>query len=148
MLEELAELTGAEPVVVGPVEGVELAVPVDGALPVVELAGADAVMSLLLGVVAVVLLVELGTAAVVPVGLLDEVIEEPETEVEGWLVVDELDAVLLQLSEIIFTESTFSEFMSVESGAPVNWTVCPTCAVRSWVFPVSFQFLPELSTNV
>ena len=64
-------------------------------------------------------------------------------------MVDELDAaVLLQPSEIIFTESTFSELTSVESGAPVTWMVCPKCAVRSCVFPVSFQFLPDLSTNV
>jgi hypothetical protein len=48
----LVPLTGAEPGFVGPVEGVELAVPVAGALPVVVLA---AVLSLL-GVVALVLL--------------------------------------------------------------------------------------------
>jgi len=49
----LVPLTGAEPGFVGPVEGVELAVPVVGALPVVVLL---AVLSLL-GVVALVLLV-------------------------------------------------------------------------------------------
>ena len=57
-------------------------------------------------------------------------------------------ALLLQLSEIIFTESIFSVLMSVLSGEPVTYSVWPTCALKSWVLPVSFQFLPELSTNV
>jgi hypothetical protein len=191
----LVPLTGAEPGFVGPVEGVELAVPVVGALPVVVLL---AVLSLL-GVVALVLLVLLavdpcetvefeavaldweasldgeallvagvalaldagcwaealfaledGWAALLALVSLDELIEEPEEAVEGWLV-EALEfeaALLLQLSEIIFTESTFSVLMSVVSGEPFTCSVCPTCALRSWVFPASFQFLPELSTNV
>jgi hypothetical protein len=161
-----AELIGAEPVLVGPVEGVELAVPVAGALPVVELAGAEAALllaadwddiSVELGVLealeagaAGALLLEAGAEADAELVSVDEVIAEPELAVEGWLEVEELEleAVLLQPSEIIFTESTFKELMSVESGAPVTWSVCPTCALKSWVFPVSFQFLPELSTNV
>lgn len=65
MLEELAELTGAEPVVVGPVEGVELAAPVDGLLPLVELAGAAD-----------------GAGAALAESV-DELIEDPEAAVEG-----------------------------------------------------------------
>ena len=81
---------------------------------------------------------------------VDELIEEPDEEVDGWLV-DALEfeaTLLLQLSEIIFTESTFSVLMSVLSGEPVTCSVWPTCALKSWVLPVSFEFLPELSTNV
>lgn len=79
------------------------------------------------------LLLEAGAEADAELVSVDEAIAEPELAVEGWLEVDalELEAVLLQPSEIIFTESTFKELMSVESGAPVTWRVCPTCALKS-----------------
>lgn len=71
-------------------EGVELAVPVAGALPVVELAGAEAVMSVELGVLealeagaAGALLLEAGAEAEAELVSVDEVIAEPELAVEG-----------------------------------------------------------------
>src|SRR5207248_3886313 len=63
---------------------------------------------------AVVLALDDGCCAEAVVVSVDGVMAELELVLDGWLAVEalELEAALLQLSETILTESTFSELMS------------------------------------
>ncbi len=128
---ELAELAGAaftsvELVLLGVVEASALGCVVSVAVGAVA-AGAVAAGA------ALVLALDDGFCpeAVVEDGSFDGVIgviEELELGATGWLEVEalEFEAALLQLSEIIFTLSTFRVLTSVLSGAPDTWIVCPT----------------------
>jgi hypothetical protein len=58
-----------------------------------------------------------------------------------------LELALWQFSETIFALSTLKVLL-LESAVPLSWTVCPTWALRSLVFPASFHDFPDWSVNV